>query len=130
MAVGEIKPTKEINIISPLLTMVNQLRVFHWQTKSYAEHQAFGSTYDTLNSLIDGFIEVYFGKYGRLFTTDEFEIELENLSSPETCIAEWVNYLLTELPSYLSKEKDSDLLNIRDEMLASLNKLKYLLTLK
>jgi hypothetical protein len=30
----------------------------------------------------------------------------------------------------LSKEKDSDLLNLRDEMLGSINKLAYLLTLE
>jgi len=36
--------------------------------------------------------------------------------------------LVNELPKSL-EESDTDLFNIRDEMLAQLNKLKYLLTL-
>jgi hypothetical protein len=40
------------------------------------------------------------------------------------------NYLINELPAMLDSKEDTDLLNIRDEMLASVNKTKYLLTLK
>jgi hypothetical protein len=34
------------------------------------------------------------------------------------------------LTDKLDSKKDTDLLNIRDEMLAAVNKIKYLLTLK
>ncbi len=121
----------EINIISPLLEMENQYRIFHWQTKSYAQHQAFGFIYDALSGNIDKFVEVYFGKYGRLITEDEFEIELTNLKDRDVVVytEECIEYLTDELPTYLNEDKDTDLLNIRDEMLADLNKLKYLLTL-
>jgi hypothetical protein len=34
------------------------------------------------------------------------------------------------LPTMLDAKKDTDLLNIRDEILASVNQTKYLLTLK
>jgi hypothetical protein len=40
------------------------------------------------------------------------------------------NYLINELPTMLDPKKDTDLLNIRDEILASVNQTKYLLTLK
>jgi hypothetical protein len=40
------------------------------------------------------------------------------------------NYLINELPTMLDSAKDTDLLNIRDEILGSVNKTKYLLTLK
>jgi hypothetical protein len=39
-------------------------------------------------------------------------------------------YLIDELPAMLDPRKDTDLLNLRDEMLGSVNKTKYLLTLK
>jgi hypothetical protein len=32
-----------------LLGILNQLKVLHWQTQSYAKHQAFGGAYDDLN---------------------------------------------------------------------------------
>jgi hypothetical protein len=43
---------------------------------------------------------------------------------------EMENYLINELPMMLDSNKDTDLLNIRDEILGSVNKTKYLLTLK
>ena len=41
-----------------------------------------------------------------------------------------VNYFTNEMVNYIDEKKDTDLLNIRDEMLSELQKLKYLLTLK
>jgi len=117
-------------IVTTLLTLQNQLKIHHWQTKSYAEHQALGSAYDEFSDLIDEFIEVFMGKYGRIESKNGFKIELANYNdiSPTDFVDKYVNYLVNELPKSLEKT-DTDLLNIRDEMLAQLNKLKYLLTL-
>ena len=116
--------------IKNLLTILNQIKIYHWQTESYAQHQAFGGAYDALSALIDQFIEVYMGKYGRIESSDGFKIELENYKnvSPSDFADKYVDYLVNELPKSL-EESDTDLFNIRDEMLAQLNKLKYLLTL-
>jgi hypothetical protein len=119
-----------IMIVTNLLTLHNQLKIHHWQTKSYAEHQALGGAYDEFSGLIDEFIEVFMGKYGRIESRDGFKIELENYKdiSPTDFADKYVDYLVNELPKSLEKS-DTDLFNIRDEMLAQLNKLKYLLTL-
>ncbi len=117
--------------IKNLLTILNQLKVYHWQTTSYAQHQALGGAYDALNGLIDQFIEVYMGKYGRieakggsstvdLFNTDQLPVDGFVNNAVEYIVA-------LEIPD---KNADTDLMNIRDEMLAELNKLKYLLTLE
>jgi hypothetical protein len=48
-------------------------------------------------------------------------------------IMEWTSGVVDYLISFddiLDETQDSDLLNIRDEMMATFNKLKYLLTLK
>jgi DNA-binding ferritin-like protein len=118
-------------IVTSLLTLHNQVKIFHWQTKSYAQHQALGGVYDELTDLIDEFVEVFMGKYGRIKADGGFTLKLENYSdgSPTSMADEYVNYLTNELPKSLDVEKDTDLLNIRDEMLGQLNKLKYLLTL-
>jgi hypothetical protein len=117
-------------IVTNLLTLHNQLKIHHWQTKSYAEHQALGGAYDEFSGLIDEFIEVFMGKYGRIESKDGFKIELDNYKdiSPTDFVDKYVSYLVNELPKSL-EETDTDLLNIRDEMLAQLHKLKYLLTL-
>ena len=118
-----------------LLTILNQLRVFHWQTKSFAEHEAFGKTYDALNALIDEFIEVYQGKYGRIYPVgDEFNVVLvnystENVTNTMLKIVDYLTYNLLNKEDY-SPDINSELLNLRDEMLSNINKLRYLLTLK
>jgi len=119
-----------IMIVTTLLTLQNQLKIHHWQTKSYAEHQALGGAYDEFSDLIDEFIEVFMGKYGRIESKNGFKIELSNYNdiSPTDFVDKYVDYLVNELPKSLEKT-DTDLLNIRDEMLGQLNKLKYLLTL-
>jgi tRNA(Ser,Leu) C12 N-acetylase TAN1 len=104
----------------------------HWQTKGYARHQAFGNIYDTLDDLIDTYVEVSMGKFGR-FVLDEStrNIEIFNLQDIEIVkFIQKIKQFLIELGKELSPESDTDLLNIKDEMLAEVNKLAYLLTLE
>lgn len=117
-------------IVTNLLTLHNQLKIHHWQTKSYAEHQAFGGTYDALTEQIDQFVETFMGKYGRIESRDGFKIELTNYKDMPAIdfVDKYIDYLINDLPKGL-EESDTDLFNIRDEMLGELNKLKYLLTL-
>lgn len=119
-----------MKLVSPLLRIQEQLRIFHWQSETYAQHKAFGKAYENLGDLVDKFVEVYMGKYGKVKAKLTYNIELDNFSeSYLDYINGYIDYLLS-INNELSADKDSDLLNIRDEMLAELNQLKYLLTLK
>lgn len=118
-----------MQLIAPLLKIQNQLRVFHWQTDSYAQHKAFGEAYESLNDTIDEFVEVFIGKYGKTRAKVSYKIELDNLTDDyHATIDTFISYL-TDITNHIDQEKDTDLLNIRDEMLSTLNRLKYLLTL-
>ena len=44
-------------IIRKLVETQTQLRFLHWQTKSYAKHQAYGGLYGDLDETIDEFVE-------------------------------------------------------------------------
>jgi hypothetical protein len=117
-----------MNFLSSFVKIQDQLRIFHWQTPSYAEHKAFGKAYDDLGDLIDSFIEVYAGKYGMPQGDITYKIELSSYNeSYKGLIDTFIGYL-TQFSEEIDSN-DSDLLNIRDEMLAVLNRLKYLLTL-
>jgi DNA-binding ferritin-like protein len=124
-----------MNFITNLLTLQNQMRVFHWQTQhkvgSFAQHTAFGTAYEELDEKIDDFIEVYQGKNGVIMASGgTFNLALHNLSdNAEEFVDEYVSYLVEYVPQSL-EEADTDLLNIRDEMLAILNQTKYRLKLK
>ena len=109
--------------------MHNQFKVFHWQTQrkpgSFAQHEAFGKAYDALTDLIDTFIETYQGKNGVILANNGFNVTLHNLDNdPEGFVDEFVDYLTNVVPQGL-EETDTDLLNIRDEMLGVLNQTKY-----
>jgi DNA-binding ferritin-like protein len=113
------------------LTLQTQLKINHWQTKGYARHQAFGSTYDELQDLVDTYVEEAMGKYGRFTLTDETKvINLSNLS--ELDIKSFINVVRESLVQFTGEldPTDTNLLNIRDEMLGLFNKLSYLLTLE
>jgi len=115
-------------IASTLVAIQTQLRFFHWQTKSYARHQAYGGTYSAMDGLIDNFVEILMGKYGRV-PAIPFKVYNRNEKDIMEFIDETITYLLS-LNGQLNPQMDTDLLNIRDEMLAEFNKLRYLITLK
>jgi hypothetical protein len=124
-----------MNFVTNLLTMHNQFKVYHWQTQrkvgSFAQHNAFGTAYDDLTDHIDDFIEIYQGKRGAIIGKNGFTISLQNLDdNPVTFVDEFVNYLTQYVTDALDPVADTDLLNIRDEMLAILNQTKYRLNLK
>jgi hypothetical protein len=115
--------------ITSLLTLQNQLRIFHWQTTSYAEHEAFGKAYGDLGDLIDTFIETMMGKKGRILSSGGFSIHLTNYreTDPVAFLKQYDTYL-TSLDDELL-EGDTELKNIRDEMKGVVNHTIYLLTL-
>jgi len=116
--------------INTFLTIQSQLKILHWQTKSYAEHKAFGKAYDSLDGLMDQFVEVHSGKYGNTLAKTNFQMTAVNYKDTNgmSLIDSYIAYLMNDLPLIL-KEGDTDLLNIRDEMVAVLNQTKYLLRL-
>lgn len=118
-----------MNLIPIFLGLQSQLKICHWLTASYAQHVAFDKTYSDLDDLIDSFMESCMGIHGRPEVEEKFIINVRNYDK-NTCIElfeVYTNILNTKVRSYY--QENSDLLNIIDEMIGSLNKLKYLLTL-
>ena len=115
-------------IVMQLVQMEQQMRIFHWQTKSHARHKAFGKIYSNLGDLIDTFAEAWMGKNGRVRISGP--IEIQNLGGDVEQIVDGYIETLVGMTDVLDPQRDTDLLNIRDEILSEFNKLKYLLTLK
>jgi DNA-binding ferritin-like protein len=117
--------------VNLFLGVLAQLKIFHWQTKGYARHNAFGSTIDAIDGLVDDFVEEAMGQYGRFTLDDETNtIQLANLSDLKPI--EMINTIcdaLIQISDQLDP-KDTNLLNLRDEILGKFQKLKYLLTLE
>ena len=67
-----------LSVVTPLLTILNQIKVFHWQTSSFSEHKALDMTYEALEESIDEFVETYQGTFGRVFSQTDFVLELNS----------------------------------------------------
>jgi hypothetical protein len=118
--------------VTNLIKLQNQLRILHWQANLYGEHKALGKAYDALDSLIDDVVEVHQGKYGKIIFNSPVDLGLVNRGDIDlpAILDEFTDYLVTGYAEELDPVKDSDCLNIRDEIMAVINRLKYLLTLK
>ena len=124
---------KQITVV--FLEMIMMVKLFHWKTHSYATHKATDELYDSLNEHIDNFIEVLLGKTGsRIDLMSNKTIKLMDLNSQEELKAKitmFKGYLVgLDNNKALSSMSNSDLFNIRDEILGDLNKFLYLLTFK
>lgn len=117
-------------IILTLEEVQIQLKHLHWQTKSDAQHRAFAFVYDSLTDHLDKFVETCMGKHGRPDFTGGYQLSGKDISDIDIDgFIERVCEFLISFSEVYDTGKDSDLLNIRDEMLGDFNKLKYLLTL-
>ena len=53
---------KPSHITKKLLELLNMIKLYHWKTYSYAEHEATDILYTKLSKHIDEFVEVLLGK--------------------------------------------------------------------
>jgi len=107
----------------------NQIKLFHWQTHSYPRHKATDAVVEALDASIDKYVEVYVGSYGSRPKLNGVTgtIKLQNMSESSILkfIKKSIAYLEGPLVAHL-KPQNTDLINIRDEMLGELNQLLYL----
>ena len=107
----------------------DQIKIYHWQTTSFARHKSSDNLVDSLSSKLDKFIEVMQGKYGRIIipknTYSFFNVDDESIVD---ILNEFRQWLIMDLPKPFDKKKDSDLMNIRDDILADINQTLYLFT--
>ena len=113
--------------------MLLLIKLYHWKTHSYATHKATDELYSKFNENMDKFIEVLLGKTGmRIDLTGKKQISLYDLSNTPQLINK-VNSFKGYLVSLTNNKAikvmtNSDLLNIRDEMLGDMNQFLYLLS--
>jgi DNA-binding ferritin-like protein len=117
-------------VIKLALECSAQLKLFHWQTFSFAQHEAFDKIGKDLAKAFDSLVETLLGRY-RQYEYKPLNFEILPHSN-ETVLVKINQYLqiLTGQPCALLDPKDSDAQNIVEEIVADLNKLKYLLTLE
>jgi len=117
------------DIVTALLTIRNQVKLYHWQTGSFARHKATDDLTAALDLNIDAFVESYMGRYGRPKVSGSIKLHNFSESAARAFVAKQTTYLSTVLPRKI-KKTDTDLLNLRDTILGDLTKVLYLFTLQ
>lgn len=120
-------------IINVMLTLRNQVKVYHWQTMSYSRHKATDDLVSSLDGNIDKFVEVYMGKYGQPKITarnNKFVVHDADDKRAPKLLKDGIEWLTHVLPKSLNAKADTDLLNIRDEILGDLNQARFLFGLR
>ena len=107
-----------------LLEAADQIRVLHWGTTSYPEHVALGDLYDSINDSTDKIAEALMGAQGERF---QLKGTLELVDYTEGMPANYVRGIGEALTSITGLP--TDILNMRDDLLAAVHKTSYLLTL-
>jgi hypothetical protein len=115
--------------------MLLLIKLFHWKTHSYATHKATDDLYSKLNEHMDRFIEVLLGKSGtRIDLMNKKQISLYDLNNQYDLVSK-VNLFKSYLVDLTNNKamnimSNTDLLNIRDEILGDMNQFLYLLSFK
>lgn len=117
------------DIVTELLTIRNQIKLYHWQTKEFARHTATDALTAALDLNIDAFVESYMGRYGRPNVTGSIKLHNFSESAAKSFVTKQTKYLQNDLTRKIGKA-DTDLLNLRDTILAELTKVSYLFTLQ
>jgi len=107
------------------LQLLNKL--YHWNTTSYSRHKATDKFNKRFLELVDKFIEVFIGTYNMKPVIKELYINEDFLT--DRGIVDLFIFTRKYLVSFNKFMLSSDLLNIRDEILAEVNQTLYLFNL-
>jgi hypothetical protein len=109
------------SIVFVFLEFLNTVKLYHWNTHSYAEHKATDELYESLNKNIDKFVEVMLG--------DKRLPNIKKKITLATTTHEVFVKRVNAFKQFLLKLKMSpELMNLRDDLLVDIDQFIYLLS--
>jgi hypothetical protein len=124
LSLQEYKQSKSVKGLVQKMFEARQIsNICHLKSKSFSEHKALGSYYDSILELIDNFVETYQGQYGIL---TDYEIETKSIPVTLEYLEDCNKFFIVGRDAL----EDSHLKNIMDEVIAltyrTIYKLKFL----
>jgi hypothetical protein len=122
------------NIVRTFLDMLDTVKLYHWRTHSYAQHKATDELHHEMGEHVDKFVEILMGKTGYHITMVDNKCrkfnEAKTTMDIKSKMYAYRRFLSNDMSRIFSAKQDTDLLNIRDEILGDINQFLYLLTLE
>jgi DNA-binding ferritin-like protein len=126
---GTRNGSKGAKIVMFFFELQLNLKMYHWTTTQYSNHKTTNKLFDKLSDLIDSFVEKYMGAFSRPVLKSGTSIPIQNMTKTKyiKLLKQAQDYLRGDLEKVIAK--NSELLNIRDEMLGELDQSLYFATL-
>ena len=123
-------PNKHM-LIKVFMEVLHMIKLYHWNTHSYSQHKATDELHERLSTNIDKFVEIMLGKQGSRIRHLGQHIHVFNSTNTQDFKNRIYGFreFMISMSDCFHKKRDTDLLNIRDEILADINQFLYLLTL-
>ena len=104
------------------LELINNIKIYHWKTRNYAEHVATDGLHAKLSANMDKFAEVFLGMSGDRFSINS-KLTVADKSKKGLCdkVRGFIKYME-------GLKITGDLSNIREDVIADCNQFLYLMT--
>ncbi len=112
-----------------LLRLRAQLKLLHWQTRSYAHHKALDWLLERLEPLVDRWVETFQGLHGRVRLGGCLDVWDSRGRGATREVLREERHRLGRLQARHFRA-DPDLCNVGDEIMSALARAEYLLTLR
>ena len=112
-------------IVFTMTEMLHVVKLHHWRTHSYSVHNATDSLHAALSEQVDSFVEKMLGSKHTRSNLTHMSLTAYNELPALKRRMEYYKQYLKHMPASMG----TDLLNVRDELLGSLNQFSYMLTL-
>jgi DNA-binding ferritin-like protein len=121
---------KKSVMVKTFMEILAMIKLYHWKTHSYSQHKATDDLYAKLNENIDKFVETLLGKSNSRIQMLEKKMNMYDLDTKTELRERLFEFreFLVDMNQTFDSKRDSDLLNIRDEILGDVNQFLYLLT--
>jgi len=123
-----LREAKNWNMVGILFNIREQIKLYHWQTSSFAQHKTTDELVKSLDANIDAFVEAYMGTYGRPSAGKTLPVKNLTSQGMKAYLRKTRGFLIKTLPTKIHPD-DKDLLAIRDTILGEVDKAMYLFTL-
>ena len=153
---NKAKKAEASTIMLVMFQLQNSLKLAHWRADRFSQHKSLDKFLKKFMKKFDEFIEVYMGKYtkidlgNKMKSTPIYQLDMDVLERYLVCVRGIFTgestcdeyYTVESVVDYkypystisvfdvIDKDKDGELVNIRDEIVALIDRLIYLLRLK
>ena len=110
------------------LSLLSQVRLWHWQARERSVHVVLGDLYDSLDSSFDAFVEQNFGAFGVSYGS--VEVTAEPYMSVDRVVSTLNDWIRRFSYDYEVFEGNPDIASVRDNIVSAIRKAVYLLSMQ